>query len=132
MLASRFISRPTQLIRLLHNMQTLAPNTPKLAYRDNSLFTDSHDHEHETDHEADHDTNTNEHNSAIDPHGWLDPSNAIYWVELIAEQLTALDSKNANNYRSNAAATKTATKTAATQGSPTTGVIIGQTLCRLP
>lgn len=92
-------------------IQTLAPGTPalelmsapltlKLVYRKNNLFTDSHDHGHDSDHDSD----KAEKNATIDPHGWLDPVNAIYWIDLIAEQLITLDSQNADNYRTNATA----------------------------
>ena len=105
---------------LSHKMQTLAHGTPqlelmsapqtrKLAFRQNSLFADSHDHEHGTsgpDNDDTHNADNAEQKDVIDPHGWLDPDNAIYWVELIAEQLATLDSQHAEQYRANAITTQ--------------------------
>lgn len=42
--------------------------------------------------------------SAMDPHVWLDPDNAIAWLDAIAEALAARDPGNATRYRENAAA----------------------------
>lgn len=51
---------------------------------------DGHDHGH------DHD--------GLDPHAWLDPTNAMTWLDVIAEELAAIDPANAGTYRSNAKA----------------------------
>ena len=48
-----------------------------------------HDHEHDGDH---------------DPHVWLDPRNAIVWVEAIAAGLASIDESNATRYLENATA----------------------------
>ncbi|WP_438955058.1 zinc ABC transporter substrate-binding protein [Cognatiyoonia sp.] len=37
-----------------------------------------------------------------DPHGWLDPDNAMMWLTQIAEVLSALDPENADDYAINA------------------------------
>lgn len=37
-----------------------------------------------------------------DPHTWLDPENAVHWLQLIASQLAALDPANASQYQTNA------------------------------
>jgi zinc transport system substrate-binding protein len=49
--------------------------------------------------EAEHD-----HDEATDPHVWLDPRNAIAWVEAIAIGLAGVDTANAERYRQNATA----------------------------
>jgi len=46
---------------------------------------EGHDHTHE----------------GIDPHAWLDPENAIRWVDLIATELALLDPENAPVYAAN-------------------------------
>ena len=38
-----------------------------------------------------------------DPHAWLDPQNAIRWLDLIANELASLDPENATAYLGNAA-----------------------------
>ncbi len=70
-----------------------------------------HDDEH---HEHDDDEH-NEHASATDdehdhgehdPHAWLDPSNAIVWLDTIANELSKADPANADTYMANAATGK--------------------------
>ena len=73
-----------------------APGTLKLDFRNQAIFDDDHDHDH-----AEH-TDDDEH--SIDPHGWLDPVNAIYWLDLIAEKLSIADPPHASSYQSNAQA----------------------------
>jgi zinc transport system substrate-binding protein len=46
--------------------------------------------------------------TAIDPHAWLDPSNAMAWVATIADRLAASDPENAAIYAANAATTRSA------------------------
>lgn len=41
-----------------------------------------------------------------DPHAWLDPQNAIVWLDLIASEFAAHDPENAALYQSNATAAK--------------------------
>ncbi len=60
------------------------PQTSRLEARD-----DGHDHGH-----SDH---------AFDPHQWLDPDNAVKWLDAIAAQLSQLDPENAGTYFTNAA-----------------------------
>lgn len=66
----------------------------------------AHDHGHETpeaghdDHAADHDGHAHK---GVDPHAWLDPSNASHWLRLIAAELSTLDPENAATYAANAA-----------------------------
>lgn len=39
---------------------------------------------------------------AIDPHAWLDPDNALFWLAAIAEALATADPDNSVQYRANA------------------------------
>lgn len=59
---------------------------------------DGHDHGHG--HGHDH----GDGEGAIDPHAWLDPSNATAWLGLIAAELGRSDPANAAAYAANAAA----------------------------
>jgi zinc transport system substrate-binding protein len=56
---------------------------------------DHDDHEGRDDH-AHHDHDGN------DPHMWLDPTNALVWLDAIASELGHIDPKNAARYRANA------------------------------
>lgn len=56
---------------------------------------DGHD-----DHATGHDDHAHE---GVDPHAWLDPSNASHWLGLIAAELSTLDPENAATYAANAA-----------------------------
>ncbi len=79
-------------VALLH-----ADATIRYAFRDRVIneAADHHDgHEHDHDHAHD----------GIDPHAWLDPVNAQYWLDVIAATLSAEDPANADTYRANAAA----------------------------
>jgi len=51
-------------------------------------------------HASDHD------HGAVDPHAWLDPRNALVWLDEIATALAARDPDNAAAYRTNAAAAR--------------------------
>ncbi|SHJ26905.1 zinc ABC transporter substrate-binding protein [Wenxinia saemankumensis] len=57
--------------------------------------------DHAVDEDHDHAGHSHE---GIDPHAWLDPGNAGIWLDVIAEELSALDPENAQTYRDNAAA----------------------------
>ena len=52
------------------------------------------------DHETGHD------HGEIDPHAWLDPNNALIWLDAIAAELAASDPDNAAAYAANAAAAR--------------------------
>ncbi len=76
---------------------------------------DGHDHDHDAhDHDdhghEDHESHDHEHDghdhvhSGLDPHLWLDPGNAVIWLETIAETLGGLDPDNAMVYEANAQA----------------------------
>ncbi len=69
-----------------------------------------HDHsaeDHSADDHAEHDHSAEDHSghdhAGIDPHAWLDASNAMAWLDEIARQLSALDPENAATYAANAA-----------------------------
>lgn len=81
-------------------MMTRAGTTTH-ALREVALFADAghDDHDHDHNHDNDHDRD-----AGVDPHGWLDPNNAIVWLALIAEDLAAADPDNAVAYRANATA----------------------------
>lgn len=51
--------------------------------------------------DADHDDHDHE---GVDPHAWLDPTNAAIWLQAIAEALAAQDAENAAAYQANARA----------------------------
>ena len=96
-----------------------APDTIRLSYRQDARFEDGHDHGHEETRDATYDesheethgeTHDKQPDSAIsdttqlqriDPHGWLDPVNATYWLQLIADRLAEIDPENASQYQSN-------------------------------
>lgn len=42
----------------------------------------------------------------VDPHAWMDPANAAYWVDMIAVELASADQPNAAQYQANATAAK--------------------------
>ncbi|MCF1707856.1 zinc ABC transporter substrate-binding protein [Tabrizicola sp. J26] len=75
---------------------------------------EDHDHEeaaagteqdHAAEEEHDHDEEeAGHHHGGLDPHAWLDPTNAELWLGQIAEQLAILDPENAANYKGNATA----------------------------
>ena len=78
-----------------------------------------HDHDHDAedkDHaeaEHDHDAEGEDHAEAehdhahdhggLDPHAWLDPDNALVWIDVIRNTLISADPDNAATYRLNAA-----------------------------
>lgn len=55
---------------------------------------------HADDHGHDHD------HDGRDPHAWLDPSNAVVWVDAVADALADADPDNADAYRANAEAAR--------------------------
>ncbi len=68
---------------------------------------DHADHEDHSDH-ADHDEHGHDGHGhdGVDPHAWLDPQNAVAWVDLIADTLAAQDPENAERYKANAVSTR--------------------------
>lgn len=70
---------------------------------------DDHDDGHEDDTQAEgHDAAHDDHHDhgGHDPHAWLDPQNARVWLDVIAAELSELDTENAAAYRANAEAGK--------------------------
>ena len=59
---------------------------------------ETHDHHHDA-----HDHDDHQHGED-DPHVWMDPNNAIYMVNTIANALTSLDPAHESDYRTNAEA----------------------------
>ena len=64
---------------------------------------DHDDHDHDAHEEADAHEGHNHAPGALDPHIWLDPQNAIVWLDAIAVRLSAQDPENAELYADNAA-----------------------------
>ncbi len=84
-------------------LHSLAPDTAvvSLAESDATVLMpvrtraefESHQHDADDDHPA-------------DPHAWLDPKNALVWLDVIAEALSTGDPENASRYQSNAQSAK--------------------------
>ena len=68
---------------------------------------EGHDHEKEghDDHEGRDDHAHHDHDGN-DPHMWLDPANALVWLDAIASELGHIDPENAARYRANAKTAK--------------------------
>ena len=89
----------------------------QLSYREGPVFGEQeghddhddhegHDHEEEghddhDDHEG-HDDHAHHDHDGNDPHMWLDPANALVWLDAIASKLGHIDPENAARYRANA------------------------------
>ncbi len=72
------------------------PGTVLLPWREQEEFAggeEAHDHDHD-----DHDHGE----EGVDPHVWLDPQNASFWLVAIAEMLSVHDAEHASQYRANA------------------------------
>jgi len=67
--------------------------TTVLSAREVAAFEPDDHHEHDHDHA----------HEGADPHAWLDPQNAVAWLDSIADALADLDPANAETYRENAA-----------------------------
>jgi len=100
----------------------------QLAYREGPVFDDheghddhddheGHDHEEEGhddhddheghDHEEEgHDDHAHHDHDGNDPHMWLDPANALLWLDAIASELAHVDPENAAHYVANAKTAK--------------------------
>lgn len=85
------LSGDAQQVELMHIQGTVV-----LERRTGDSF-EPHTHD---DHRHDHGTH------GYDPHGWLDPQNAIVWLDAIAADLSSLDPENAATYAANAAKAK--------------------------
>ncbi len=97
-----------------------APGIRLLEVREGAGFeAHDHDHGHDEAHDDEHDeAHGEEHDEGheeardhgdhgaepIDPHVWLDPANAMVWLDVIAQTLSAQDPENASLYARNAKA----------------------------
>lgn len=54
-----------------------------------------------------HDDHGHDVHSGVNPHAWMEPQNAILWLDQIADQLSRLDGENASVYGENAMIAKT-------------------------
>lgn len=83
-----------------------AKGTIELASRENALFEghsdDAEDHGGDDHAEDDHIEEEEDMHGEFDTHAWLSPQNAANWLDLIADQLSAIDSDNAATYLENA------------------------------
>ena len=80
---------------LLSPIQTLAKRAESVA-----LIEDTRTHILEL---GDEEHEGHDHDDAMhDPHAWLDPQNAIIWLDIIAERLSALDAEHSDAYQYNA------------------------------
>ena len=70
---------------------------------DHADHADHDDHDHDAHEEADAHAGHNHAPGALDPHIWLDPQNAVVWLDAIAASLSAQDPENAALYADNAA-----------------------------
>jgi len=61
-----------------------------------------HDHDHHHDHDHDHGGHDGHDHGATDPHAWLEPANALYWLDLIAARLAEAEPEKAAIYQANA------------------------------
>lgn len=67
---------------------------------------DEHDHEKEhAEHGHEEHNHTDAQGNLVDPHAWLDPNNAIAWLDVIAAALSKADPENRTIYEQNAATT---------------------------
>lgn len=83
-----------------------APGTSVRSYEaDGHAEEEGHAGEQDHAHEEDHADDGHDHTGA-DPHAWLDPENALVWLDLIAVELSAADPANAATYEANRDAAK--------------------------
>nr|WP_253949318.1 zinc ABC transporter substrate-binding protein [Mangrovicoccus sp. HB161399] len=87
------------------------PGTHLLDFREGVRFEPHHhdgggeEHGEEHGHEDAHGQEAHGHHG-FDPHAWLDPENAMLWLDAISAELGRLDPENAGAYEANAAAGK--------------------------
>ena len=73
----------------------------QLSYREGPVFGEQEGHDDHDDHEG-HDDHAHHDHDGNDPHMWLDPANALVWLDAIASELGHIDPENAARYRANA------------------------------
>lgn len=71
---------------------------------DHAEHKDHDDHGEEEHAEHDEDKHDDHDHDGVDPHAWLDPANAVTWITLIADRVSAVDPENAATYAQNAKA----------------------------
>lgn len=74
--------------------------TTELEFREGTTFEDHDDGDDEQEHEEEHD------HHGYDPHAWLDPENARIWLDVIANDLSAIHPEHGATYVANASAGK--------------------------
>ena len=80
----------------------------QLSYREGPVFGEQEGHDDHDDHEGHdheeegHDDHAHHDHDGNDPHMWLDPENALVWLDAIASELGHIDPENAARYRANA------------------------------
>ena len=80
----------------------------QLSYREGPVFGEHEGHDDHDDHEGHdheeegHDDHAHHDHDGNDPHMWLDPENALVWLDAIASELGHIDPENAARYRANA------------------------------
>jgi len=100
---------------LADRIDTLAPDavrmemmaisgTTVLPFRQSPLFEGQNSATHEEGHEEGQEEGHEEghDHGELDPHAWLDPSNAVVWLDAIAVALSKLDPQFASTYSANA------------------------------
>ena len=90
---------PTEFERDQHYLKDSAGTDIEPISQEGASAHDHDDHEGHDDH-AHHDHGGN------DPHMWLDPANALVWLDAIASELGHLDPQNAALYSANAKSAK--------------------------
>ena len=124
----RFLERPLRTLAddAQHVSLLSAPGVRQLPARSGGAWRDGH-HRHEDEDEDAHghedtrgqaenhgqgenpghdpDAHTEGASAGVDPHAWLDPRNAMAFVDTVAARLADLDPARAERYRANAAAT---------------------------
>ena len=83
-----------------------AEGTKTLSFRESEAFEVAEDDDHDG---GEHDEHDHAHDG-VDPHAWLDPENATFWLELIGSKLAELDPENAEAYLLNAEQSKSEIK----------------------
>jgi zinc transport system substrate-binding protein len=99
-----FLRKPLQALprkaRVVAMIDT--PGLRLLANRGSGVWDAGHDEQH-----APRERHTGSAPATLDPHIWLEPTNAKHLVTVIANELGALDPSNANRYRVNSQQLKT-------------------------
>ena len=80
-----------------------AEGVNRLSVREGGVWDvhDDHDHDKRDSSEDEHDI------PRYDPHLWLNPDNAVVWLEVMASELSVADPENAGIYQANASAAAT-------------------------